>query len=593
MKQYHLLLLFPLFFWACNGSKQDSEFPRQGKGGIYYGGVFRMNETEGIRSLYPLNITDAYSHRITNQIYEGLVKLDQKDLSIIPCIAERWEINDSATSFTFYMRKGVKFHDDPCFPNGKGREVTANDFKYCFNKVCEADINNQGFWVFKGKVQGADEYFQSTVDGRPLPDGVSGIKIIDDYTVQINLKEPFASFLNLLVTPFCWVFAKEAFDKYGIDMREHCVGTGPFFLKTLKHGEAVILSRNTDYWGVDEYGNKLPYLEAIKFTFIPEKRAELLEFKKGQLDMVFQLPPEMYDEVIGELEQVSEELKPYDIQIVPSLSTQFYGFLHTNEVFNNKIVRQAFNYAIDRESICTYTLSGEGTPAFYGLIPPSFKDYEYQKITGYKYDPEKARILLAQAGYPDGKGFPKITLQLNSGGTINIRVAEVMQKQLKDNLGIEVSLNVIPWPQHLEALETGKALFWRMGWLADYNDPENFLNLFYSIHIPKKPDEKSYINSTRYSNPAFDSLLQAALRETDVKKRFEIYRQADQLIVDEAAVLLIYYDENTRLLQPYVKNFPQNPMELRDLGKVWLQPEEAKGAEGGQPGRRTARKKGA
>lgn len=571
MKRGILYLFAAVMLIACGGKEKKQSESRLGKGGIKYGGVFRVNETEDFRSLYPLNVTEVVAHRITNQIYEGLVKLNQEDLSVIPCIAEKWEINPDATEFTFYLRRGVKFHDDPCFPDGKGREVTAHDFKYCLDKICESFPENQMFWLFKDKVKGANEYYESTKNKNPLPGGVEGIKVIDDYTLKIELNYPFSTFLKILSHSACWVYPKEAFEKYGVEMRVKCVGTGPFRVKTLKEGEYVILERNPDYWGIDMYGNQLPYLDAIKYSFIKEKKSELVEFRKGNLDMVFRLPLEMIKEVVAEFEEAKKGgNRPFEMQVVPALSIYYYGFQHKLPPFDNVKVRQAFNYAIDRESIVNYTLQGEGRPAIYGIVPP-IKGYEYEKIKGYTYDPEKARQLLAEAGYPNGKGFPKLTLQINSGGgDRNIHTAEVIQKMLKENLNIEVNIEVLQFAQHLENYETGKAKFWRAGWVADYPDPENFLNMFYGKHVPSDLNTKSYINSVRYQSAKFDSLFEAALRETDPVKQYDLFRQADQVAINDAAIMPIFYDENTRLLQIYVKNFLANAMEYRDFSQVWF-----------------------
>ncbi|GAB4249133.1 MAG: ABC transporter substrate-binding protein [Vicingaceae bacterium] len=561
-----------LILTSCGGdSNNGNKNNKKANGDVAYGGVFRLNETEDPRSFYPLNITEVVSHRITNQIYEGLVKLNQEDLTVEPCLAERWDINEDATVFTFYLRKGVKFHDDQCFPEGKGREVKAQDVKYCLDRACTSFPENQMFWLFKDKLKGANEYFESTKNGTPLAEGVEGVKVIDDYTIQVELDYPFAGFLNIMSHPAAWVYPKEAVDTYGIDMRINCVGTGPFKIKNLKEGEAVILERNPNYWGVDEYGNQLPYLDAIKVSFIKEKKTELLEFRKGNLDMVFRLPLEMIKDVVGELEDAKKGGNtPFVMQVVPAMSVYYFGFQNKLPPFDNKKVRQAFNYAIDRDKIVNYTLQGEGRPANHGIVPP-FKGYDYENVKGYTYDPEKAKTLLAEAGYPNGKGFPAITLQINSGGgDRNVQTAEVIQKMLQENLNVSVNIEIMQFAQHLENLETGKALFWRTGWVADYPDPENFLNLLYGKHVPDDINTKSYINSVRYQSPIFDSLFETALREIDFKKRMELFRQADQVAIDDAAVMPIFYDENTRLLQEHVKNFPANAMEYRDFSEVYF-----------------------
>jgi oligopeptide transport system substrate-binding protein len=571
---YAFLLLG--FLASCGGSSSSSGDFKKAEGGVYYGGVFRMNEVEDFASLYPVRVNDATSHHIASQLYEGLVRLSQYDLSIMPAIAEKWERNADATEWTFHIRKGVKFHNDPCFSDSKGRELSIKDVVYCFEKLCTASPENEQFSnTFKDRVVGANEYYQSTIDKTPLADGIAGIKVIDDNTLQIKLLHPFSGFLNILSTPGCWVYPKEADEKYGIEMRTHAVGTGPFQIKTMKEGDAIVLERNPNYWDVDPNGNQLPYLDAIKFTFIKEKKSELLEFKRGNLDMVFQIPVEMITDILGELDHAKEANAPFNLQVIPAMSIFYYSFQIQSDVFDKKDVRLAFNYAIDREKIVTYTLQGEGVPGLYGIVPPSFKEYDSKKLKGYDYEPEKARKLMAEAGFPDGKGFPKLTLQINNaGGGRNIQIAEVIQKMLKENLNIDVGMNVLPLAEHIERFESGKTLFWKTGWTADYPDPETFLTLLYSKHIPKNLAEKSYLNASRYKNAQFDSLFSLAMLEVDPKKRMDYYLQADQVQINDAAIMPIFYEENYRLLQTYIKNFPANAMEYRDMSRVYFEPKD-------------------
>ena len=575
-KLIYLMVAASLVFVGCGGNdSKDNGANKVAQGGVKYGGVFKINETEDFRSLYPLNVTEVVAHRITNQVYQGLVKLNQEDLTVLPSLAEKWDVNEDATSFTFHLRKGVKFHDNQCFPDGKGREFNAKDVKFALDKVCESFSENQMYWMFKDKVKGAGAYYQSTIDKKPLAGGVEGIKVIDDYTVQIDLDYSFAGFLKILSHSACWIYPKEAFDMYGIDMRINCVGTGPFRVKTIKESETVILEANPDYYGIDQYGNKLPYLDGIKFSFVKEKKAELLEFKKGNLDMVYRLPLEMIKDVVGELEDAKKGgNKPYIMQVVPAMSVVYLGMQTKLPPFDKIDVRKAFNYAVDKNAIVTYTLQGEGRAALHGLVPP-FKGYDYENVKGYEYSPEKAKEHLAKAGFPNGKGFPEVVLQINSGGgDRNVQIAEVVQKMLAENLGVKVTIEQLQFPQHLENLETGKALFWRSAWIADYPDPENFLNLLYGGHVPAEITTKSFINSVRYQNPVFDEKFNLALREIDEAKRYELFRQADQIAVDDAATLPIFYDENTRLIQVYVKNFPSNAMEYRDMTEVYFDKEQ-------------------
>lgn len=582
MKKIILPFIVITLICSCGGEKDTEGGLRKLKGGKYAGGIFRMNELEDFRNLYPLNITEVTSHRIANQIYEGLVKLSQRDLSIVPALAESWTKNQEATVWTFHIRKGVKFHDNECFKGGKGREITANDFKWCFDKLCEASSYNQMYSLtFKDRVKGAEEYLYSTIEKKPLTGGVNGVKVLDDYTLEITLNNPFAGFLNILAMPGCYLFPKEAIEKYSEEgMRTKAIGTGPFMLKTVKEGEAIILERNPDYWAQDADGNPLPYLDMVRFSFIKEKKQEFLEFRKGNLDMIYQIPTENIKDILGELESAKEN-KPFELQVSPALGIFYYGFLHPQKPFDDKRVCMAFNYAIDRKKIVDYTLKGEGIPALYGVVPPAptfiNMGYDTSKLKGYEFNPDLAKKFLAEAGYPRGKNFPQLILQINSGGgDRNVLTAQVIQGMLKENLNIDIKIEMLPFSQHLDKLESGQSLFWRLGWIADYPDPETFLTLFYSGHIPANLSDRSYVNSVRFRNAKYDSLFTLAMREVDDKKRFDLYRQADQIAIDEAAIMPIFYDEIYRLVQNDVRNFDVNAMEYRDMSRVYLIPEEKK-----------------
>ncbi|MEW6773298.1 MAG: ABC transporter substrate-binding protein [Bacteroidota bacterium] len=561
-----------LMMYNCNsGHKEDSkELP----GGIYKGGFLRVNEVENFKSLFPISVGEINSYHISLQVYEGLVKFNTSDLTIQPCIAYKWEASEDLKTYTFHLRKGVKFHDDPCFPEGKGREVTANDFKFCFEKLCTPSPDNQQFQVtFKNRVLGANELFE----GKSKE--LTGVKVLNDSTLVIELVQPDPVFVQLLSMPGCFVYPKEAYEKYGQDMRIKCVGTGPFYVETLKEGEIILMKKNPNYWGKDEHGNQLPYLDGVKWTFIKEKKSEILEFKRGNLDLIYRIPVEIFPDIMGKLEEAKKRKFEFAVESSPFLSTFYMGFnMQTNPVLKKKEVRLAFNYAIDRDKIANFTIQGEGTAAKYGMVPyyETFEKegYDYKNVGGFTYNPQLAKDLLAKAGYPNGKGFPEITLHINSGGgDRNILVADVVKKMLEENLNIKINIQVTTFPEHIENTASGKADFFRYAWIADYPDPESFLILFYGKNTPTSLQEKSYVNMFRYVNPKFDSLFEVSKRISDSKERMRVLSLAEKEVMLDPPFIPIFYDDNFLLEQNNVKNIPSNAINYWDFSKAYLVPE--------------------
>ena len=540
---------------------------------IWYGGIFRINEVENFKNLYPHSLTDAISSHIGSQIYQGFFRLNQKTLKVEKCLAEDYSVNEDATVWTMTLRDGVYFHDDPCFDGGKGRKVTVEDFKYCFDKLCESYPDNKLYELFQDRVVGAKEYFESTQSGSPLEGGVSGVKIIGN-SIEITLKSPFSAFDKVLSHNACWVFPREAWDKYGSDMRAKCVGSGPFKVDVIKEGVQVRLVRNENYWELDEHGNKLPYINIIKTTFTQDKKTELSSFQSGKLDMIWKLPVEEMSSVLGTLKEAQNgENTEFQYQHKRGMSTQFYCFLHTSELFSDLRVRKAFNLAINREDLVKYTLQGEGEPGIHGFVP-DFGAYDNKTIKGFDFDPERARELMAESGHTDGKGLENITLYINEGGSTNILLAEAIQNQLRENIGVKINIEPLQMPVHIQKFQTGQEDFWRIAWVADYPDPENFLKLFYGKNVPADPTAESFPNFSRYTNPQFDEMFEKALAEVDDDTRDELFHSCDSLLIADAAFMPIYYDDYIRLLKLNVRAFPQNAMEYRDLSRVFFSRDE-------------------
>jgi oligopeptide transport system substrate-binding protein len=564
------------FLLSCSKNDKDNgsdNQPLEAKGGRFYGGVLRLNETEYIKSLYPPSITDAFSFRVASQIYEGLFKFDQANLSLKKCLVEDYNVDATGTVYTFKLRHGVFFHDDPCFTGGKGREMNAHDVKYCFEQLCTQNINNQGFVVFKGILKGADKFHAAAVNGKTPVFDLEGIKVLDNYTLQLTLVKPSSVFLFDLARPFTLIYPKEAKVKYGFEMRAKAVGTGPFLLGNIDEDISIILKKNPKYYGRDEFGNRLPFLEAVDIKFIKEKKTEMFEFKKGNLDMIYRLPSEHIAEVLeSHKEGGNNEYSGYELQQTPEMATQFYTFNNKGKVFSNVYLRKAISFAIDKQKIFDLVLNHEGyAPGQKGIIPPSFKDYPVDSVRGYMYNLDSARYYLAKAGYAEGKGFPSVTLELNSDGDRNTNVALEVLRQLKDNLNITIQMKVVPFSQLVENIITGKSEFYRIGWLADFPSPENFLSLFYGKTVPNSPNEKSFPNFSRYTNDEYDKWYEKALSARSAEEATPYFYEAEKILIKDAPVVILWYDMGFRLLQNYVRNFPNNAIQYRDYSEVYLE----------------------
>lgn len=565
-----LFFILPLmvFYTSCSNPASDSREEKAAKGDKVYGGTLRINETEQYQTLYPAGITDISSADIANQIYEGLVKFNAKDLTVIPCIAEKWDIDASGTVYTFHLKKGVMFQDDKCFPEGKGREVKASDFKFSFELLCTNNKENSNFAAtFKNRVLGANKFYE---ESKGKPNGtIEGVKVIDDYTISITLTSPSPSFLFALASPSTSVIAKEAIDKYGVAVR---VGTGPFIFTEIPGNQKVVLKRNNNYHGTDSIGNQLPFLDSIIISFLPTKRQELDNFQNGDLSMIIGLPSESIKDLVeNQISNFQSNPPKYILERSLEMATHYYEFNLNKEPFNNLKVRKAFSYAINRNKIIEEILKGEAYgPGIYGITPPSFKGYDITKITGYDFDAEKAKKLLAEAGYPNGKGFPKVKIELNSGGSKNANVVLEIQKQLMEVLNVNVDFEVVQPKQGVEDQKYGRSEIYCTSWVADFPSPENFLWVLYGASVPADLSLPSYPNSPRYKNPEYDKLYEAGISSKTPEESYANFLKAEQLMMDDAPIMVLWYDDNYRLIKSNVRNLFSNPMRYRDYSQVYL-----------------------
>lgn len=534
-----------------------------------YGGVFNLNEAGAIRSLFPHTLTLASEVRIMGQVYEGLVSFDPATMATVPCLAERWEVDATHTRWTFHLRPGVRFHDDPAFPGGSGRALTADDVVRCLTAICTQGAGDQMRWLLQDRVLGATEHYAATRNGEPLPQGVEGIRKVDDATVLITLTHPDPNILRIIAHQGCWIWPQELVTAYGADINAHAIGTGPFRLRGAHAGGTMVLERSPHYWGKDAEGRILPYLDAVRITFDPDPNAEFDQFLKGRVSALLALPVDRLAALKDSVDPATGEQR-FRMRSVPAFSSQFYCFDIHHPPFDDLRVRRAFAMAIDKQALVDRVLGGLATPALHGIVAPGLENYPYELVPGVPFDPDSARLLLAGAGYPEGQGFPALRLQVNADGFGYVRVAEAVLGMIERELKVPITLSVLPANRHLALTEHLKARFWREGWSADHPDPENFLALLYSRNAAQDTALASPLNTVRFHSVPFDVRFERAVREPDERARARLLAEAERTAMSELPMMPLYHDRAVLLTLPQVMDLHVNPLEVLDLAAVWF-----------------------
>ncbi len=527
------------FFAGCNNKKTDTDKK-----------ILKYNQASGISSLDPAFARDQANIWAVHQLFNGLVQFD-KQLNIVPAIAKSWTIAEDGLTYIFHLRNDVFFHNHEVFQQNKGRRVTAQDFVFTFNRIIDNATASPGAWIFNGKVANENPF-----------------SAINDSTFVIQLKSPFRPMLSILTIEYAFVVPKEAVEKYGKDFRSNPVGTGPFQLKVWKEGNVLILVKNDHYFEKDAQGRALPYLDGVKVSFIESKETQYLKFLQGDIDFMSGLDKSY----INELLSADGKLKPKhaantEMLKAPYLNTEYLGILTdtTNDLvkkhpFKNKLVRQAINYGFNRAEMIQYLRNGIGLPANSGFVPAGLPSFDSVQVKGYYFDKQKATKLLIEAGYREGKDFPATTLFVNAAYE---DLGVYIQQQLT-SLGLNIKLELVPPAFLREQMAKSKALFFRGSWIADYPDAESYLAMFYSKNA-------SPPNYTRFNNATFDMLYEKSIAENDDATRYNLYRQMDKILVEEAPVVPLFYDEVVRFVRKGVTGLEPNAMNLLELKEVSIQ----------------------
>ncbi|WP_158961225.1 ABC transporter substrate-binding protein [Myroides fluvii] len=525
---YYISILCVVFtVYSCQNKRDKNE----------RGAVFRYNESSNIQTLDPAFARSMAIIWPCNQLFNGLVQLDDQ-LNVVGDIAQSWKASPDGLTYDFTLRQGVYFHPHSAFGPKQTRAVTASDFVYSLDRLTDARTASPGAWIMQK---------------------VKRYTALNDTVFRLELKESFPAILGLLSMRYASVVPREVVEDSQHDFRTHPIGTGPFYFKFWEENVKLILRRNPRYFEKDEKGVQLPYLESVAITFLPDKQSAFLQFIQGKLDFISGLDPSYKDDLITLEGQLQEKYQPVvQMETGPYLNTEYLGFNmeEKQSAIQDKRIRQALNMGFDREKMIKHLRSGMGTTQVGGIIPKGLKGNIQPKV---RYDVTTAKALVEEYKKEYKQSKVVIALSTNAG---YLDIAEYLQREWQ-KIGLTVEIDVMPPATLRQGMASGKIAFFRGSWIADYPDAENYLSLFYSKN--KAPNGPNY---TFFSNTGYDQLYEKALQVTDQKIREQLYEQMDQLIAEEVPALILFYDQAVRFSRKDIRQLGINPMNNLFLKKV-------------------------
>ncbi|HEX2172695.1 MAG TPA: peptide ABC transporter substrate-binding protein [Dehalococcoidia bacterium] len=479
-------------------------------------------------TLDPHLAQDATSAEYILEIFSGLVALD-KSLQVIPDLAESWEVGEGGTVYTFKLRQNATFHD--------GKPVTAKDVKFSFERAADPATGSLVADTYLGDIVGVNEKLQKQAQE------VRGVEVLDDYTVRITIDAPKAYFLAKLTYPTAFV-VDEANVKQGRRWTDKPNGTGPFKLKEWRRGDRIVLTANTNFYRGPVTLGELHFLLA--------GGSAMTMYENGEIDIG--------GANVNEIDRVrADPTLSKELRELNNFTLSYIGFNVNLPPFDDPKVRQAFTHAVDKERVSEVILKNLVAPA-YGILPPGFPGYN-DNLQGLRYDPERAKQLLAESKYAGN--LPPVTLAVSGQGSSPGRYLEAIIEMWRQNLGVEVNYQLTEYATFLDELKARKYQMFTIGWVADYPDPQNFLDI--------KLHSKSSDNESGYSNPQYDALIERARTEQNLEERIRLYQQAEQIVVNDAPWLPLNFGKSYPLVKPYVKNFDPAPIVIPQYKDVVIE----------------------
>lgn len=557
MKSLVLLVSAALLIFGC--SKQNNFDERE----------INLISPEKISGFDPINASDRYSGNECGKVYEGLFEFHplKRPYELMPNLAESLPtVSADGLTYTIKLRKGVLFHDSAAFPGGKGRELKADDVLYSLKRLADPKLNAKGWWVIDDRLAGLNEWRTkySTADAANYTEEIEGLKKIDDYTIQFKLKKPFPQFLYALAMPYTFIVAKEAVEHHGKEFLNYPVGTGAFILPKFEQTSMITYVRNPKFRekfypsegeeGDDKLGlladagKKLPLVDKINVHIIVESQPKWLSFQKAKDDLL-EVKDVNIPQTINENKELRPEHKEKGIRLLmkPMLDVTYFAFNHEEKLFQNKKLRQAMNLAYDRAG---YNKMFHENTAFeaQGAVPPGLGGQRKEFKNPYtKYDLEQAKKLLAEAGYPGGKGLPTIVVQTRSD-TIARQQVEFFEKSM-EKIGINIDVGMNTWPELVNKVTKKQHQMYTMAWGADYPDAENFLGLLYC------PNQSPGSNGANYCNPEFDAIYKTATIMQDSPERTAQYEKLNEMSALDVPWIFGFHRTDIYLAQAWLKNF--------------------------------------
>lgn len=494
--------------------------------------VFHYNQPQKITSLDPAFAKSQNNIWAVHHLYNTLVTLGE-DLKLKEGLAKKWSISEDGLSYTFILHDSILFHDNKCFNKKEDQSLKASDVVFSFNRIIDNQVNSPGSWVFKGKVKEENPFVAP-----------------NDSTVIIHLKSPFLPMLNILSMQYCSVVSEQALKYYGSDYRTNPVGTGPFLFKRWIENQGLYLIRNKSYF------EGTTTLDGVRTSFIEDRKVAFLELLQGNVEFVNGLESSFINELLDRNGSLREKhVDNINFFKSPYLNFEYLGInleaLENNPELKNVKVRQALNFAIDKQNMLSSLRNNIGYPADSGVIPKGLPSYNPQNVKGYSFDLAKARKLLAEAGYPNGENFSELVIHTNKD---YLDITTFVAKQW-ERLGIKTTIQLLESASLREGMRKGTIGVFRASWIADYPDGENFLSLFYSGN-PAPP------RYTRFSNDRFDKLYEQSINETDLGRRSSLYDEMNRILIEKAPVIFLFYDESAWFVSKDITVIETNALNL-------------------------------